>query len=142
MKTIIEITDASLLNEAQEWLRQMKAEHGEYYKHAPFRVQSVCPIGPEVPDTSESGYYAGYSEVPGGGRWLTSGGNYTAIVRKERNATVFLDGRRHGVRWPFEVEGLSYDPNTREIVREGRVVGRVLAYNSQRSDTAPWEMGL
>lgn len=147
MLATIEITDPALLHQIEAARIAWADEHEDYYAR---NFDCATPVLPDFLSGGEPGYHqCGYAALPGGGwRWLTSRGNFTVVVPRESGATVYLTGRRCGIRVPFvtcgfyDSERVDYDPTTRAITRGGRLAGRVVKYDTTRDDVPPWASGL
>lgn len=80
---------SDLAAQASRVLDGWVAEHARYYG---------TPAGfAQAPD----GLPAGYHDIPGGGGWLTSAGNWHAVTLAGDGIDVAYDGRRHGMRPEF-----------------------------------------
>lgn len=135
-------TVRALANEAIATVDRWKEEHEDYYAHRLTPVYNRITIGPEIPRWwSSHPYAAGYHALEKGGRWMTSKGNYAAVIETEDSVIIFLDGRRHGVRQPVDLAGYTYKEHT-IFDSEGMRAGEIVAYESQCPESAPWEFDL
>jgi len=95
-----------------------RQEHDEYYG-APWGEASsrAVPGG------------AGFAEVLGGGRWLTSAQNLHAIIWEGEHLSLSYEGRRHGMRSEF-----------RALLRAAVALGGTVdEYATSEPTWAPWE---
>ena len=101
-----------------------RAEHDGYYG----QPHGLTKVGCD---------FAGYAEMPAGGRWLTSpcgagGGAYHTVQVDGDSVRLTYDGRRNAMRGEFR--GLLYVAEDVGVART-----RVLRYATQEPAWAPWE---
>jgi hypothetical protein len=102
---------------ARRWLVRRKLEHAGYY----VRVRCVSHGGS-----------CGYRELPGGGRWLSSGGNYFSVTLEGNAVRLTFAGRRHG---------LVQDQEFVQLLEEAwtKFGAHLHVYQTQQPQWLPWE---
>lgn len=102
---------------AQRWLSARREEHERYYaRHGRAAFGGSC----------------GYRDLPGGGRWLSSGGNYFSVTLEGNAVRVSYAGRRHG---------LVQDHAFVQLLQEAwpKFGTHLHVYNTQQPQWLPWE---
>ena len=116
------VNSPQIAEQARAVLHDWKKEHdGFYIRHA-----VRCPYGANYQFEAP----CGYSAIPGGGTWLTSGNNFHSITINDTIVRITFAGRRHGMR-----------PEFRDLLKAASVWCdyQTLTYQTEEPSWAPWE---
>ena len=116
------VNSPQIAEQARYLLDDWKKEHDAYYARHMVR----CPHGAQWQFEGS----CGFSAIPGGGSWLTSGNNFHAIAVDGVTTRITYAGRRHGMRAEF-----------RELLKVAAICGDycTLTYQTEEPSWAPWE---